>query len=388
MTIVQDIYLVTRNARDKVQQVRAQLSQDGNNFIINRITGQYQGKQTDQPERCIDKGKAKRSVLEQAELEFNSIVKKYKDRGYKDIKDLTKTPFDEISPADMDAIVPTIKTDSSGFFKPMLAKDSNAVQSSVLNKPMLVSDKLDGVRCMMLVRDGEIRAISRGGKEYDVPTTHIKEELKDFFAANPKVILDGELYNHGYHLQTLSGIARTKSPDPRSEILEYWIYDIGEAEKTFEERLEILKKLQVEFADMEKVKVIDHTLTESYAEIQRLHNDAVERGYEGVVARKPKAKYAFGKRNSNMIKVKEYMEEEFEIIDYNDGLRPEDFCFILKTKDDKVFDAKPMGSRELKAQYMIDMDDIIGKFGTVKFFDWTIDGKPSQPIFKVIRDYE
>ena len=49
-----------------------------------------------------------------------------------------------------------------------------------------------------------------------------------------------------------------------------------------------------------------------------------------------------------MIKVKEYMEQEFEIIDYKDGLRDEDFCFILQTEDGKPFAAKPIGDRELK----------------------------------------
>ena len=77
MVILQDIYLVARNARDKVQQVQAKLLQEGNTFIIQRITGQYLGKQTEQPELIIDTGKAKRTVLEQAELQFNSIIKKF-----------------------------------------------------------------------------------------------------------------------------------------------------------------------------------------------------------------------------------------------------------------------------------------------------------------------
>ena len=63
------------------------------------------------------------------------------------------------------------------------------------------------------------------------------------------------------------------------------------------------------FKSFVTVKVIEHVLTESYGEIQKLHNTWVDEGYEGLVARKPGAKYAFGKRNSNMIKVKEYMEE-------------------------------------------------------------------------------
>ena len=388
MVVLQDIYLVARNARDKVQQIRAKLMQEGNIFVIQRITGQYLGKQTEQPELIIDKGKAKRSTLEQAELQFNSIINKYLDKGYKKLSDLTKTPFEDISESEMNNLVPSIKTDSNGFLKPMLAKDSNKCQTSVLNKRLLCSTKLNGVRCLMQLSEGEIHAISRGGKEYNVPTTLIREALKDFFKEYPSVILDGELYNHGHHLQELSGIARLKEWEDRCNILEYWIYDIADSTKTFEERLEFLMLLKDKLKDISKIKVIDHIETNSFREIQDLHNKWVNEGYEGLVARKPNSTYQFGKRGSDMIKVKEYMEQEFEIIDYKDGLRDEDFCFILQTEDGKPFAAKPIGNRELKDRYLRDIDEIIGKQGTVKFFEWSKEGVPQQPIFQVVRDYE
>lgn len=388
MVTLQDIYLVTRNARDKVQQVQAKLLQEGNTFVIQRITGQYLGVQTEQPELIIEKGKAKRTILQQAELQFNSIINKYMDKGYKKLTELTKTPFENISESEMNILVPSVKTDSSGFLKPMLAKDSNKCQTSVLNKKLLCSKKLNGVRCLMQFSNEEIHAISRGGKEYNVPTTLIRKELTKFFEDHPSVILDGELYNHGHHLQELSGIARLKEWEDRCEILEYWIYDIADSTKTFEERLILLKELKELFSDAVKVKVIDHEETNSFKEIQELHNEWVSEGYEGLVARKATSTYQFGKRGSDMIKVKEYMEQEFEIIDYRDGLRDEDFCFILETEDNKSFAAKPIGSKELKEQYLKDIDTIIGKKGTVKFFEWSKDGVPQQPIFQVIRDYE
>ena len=310
------------------------------------------------------------------------------DKGYKKLTDLTKTPFENISESEMNILVPSVKTDSSGFLKPMLAKDSNKCQTSVLNKRLLCSKKLNGVRCLMQFSNEEIHAISRGGKEYNVPTTLIREELTKFFEDHPSVILDGELYNHGHHLQELSGIARLKEWEDRCEILEYWIYDIADSTKTFEERLILLKELKELFSDAVKVKVIDHEETNSFKEIQELHNEWVSEGYEGLVARKATSTYQFGKRGSDMIKVKEYMEQEFEIIDYRDGLRDEDFCFILETEDNKSFAAKPIGSKELKEQYLKDIDTIIGKKGTVKFFEWSKDGVPQQPIFQVIRDYE
>lgn len=388
MVILQDIYLVNRNARDKVQQVQAQLGQDGNVFYIMRITGQYQGKQTEQALLTIDKGKAKRTVMEQAELQFNSIIKKYMDKGYKKLSDLTKTKFEDISEAEMEELVPSVKTDSRGFLKPMLAKDSNQVQSSVLNKPMWCSRKLDGVRAMFQFRDGEVHAISRGGKEYDVPTIHLRKDLEKFFAKHPSVILDGELYRHGTPLQIISGIARLKTWEPRCEKLEYWIYDIADSTLKFEERLEILKEIKDYLEKSAHIVVIEHIKTESYAEIQELHNKWVSEGYEGLVARKPESTYKFGRRGSDMIKVKEYMDSEFKIVDYNDGLRPEDFVFVLETEDGKYFEAKPIGTVEEKEQYMKDMDKIIGKMATVKYFDWSIKGIPLQPTLKTIRDYE
>lgn len=114
MIIISELILVTRNARDKIQVIITSLGQDGNTFLINRSTGQYQGKMTIQPTLKIEKGKAKRSVIQQAELEFNSIVNKYLDKGYKKLSLLTDDNFEDISPEEMDSLVPSLKTDQSG----------------------------------------------------------------------------------------------------------------------------------------------------------------------------------------------------------------------------------------------------------------------------------
>lgn len=117
MILLQDIILVTRNARDKVQQANAKLLQDGNTFYIKRITGQYKGQLTEQALLTITEGKARRTVLEQATLRFNSIIKGYKDRGYVDITELSKTPFLQISELEMDSLVPSVKSDTRGHDK-------------------------------------------------------------------------------------------------------------------------------------------------------------------------------------------------------------------------------------------------------------------------------
>ena len=386
--LVSQIHLVTRNARDKVQVVIAELEQNGNTFTIKRTTGQYQGKMTEQPELIIERGKAKRSVLQQAELEYNSIVKKYQDKGYKRLDSLTTSKFEAINPTEMDQLVPSVKSDQSGNLKPMLAKSSNDCQSSVLQKLMLCSRKLNGVRCMIKYdsEDDRIITISRGGKNYDDAVEHMLSELQVIFDKYPNLILDGELYHHGHMLQEISGIARLKKWEPRCEILQYWIYDIAN-DKTFIERLETLEELQelVEEQGFKYIKVLEHVETESWEEIQRLHDRWVQDGFEGLVARKPDKTYQFGKRGSDMIKVKMYQDAEFEIIDYKDGLREEDFCFICSTADGKPFAAKPIGDRELKAWYIENIDDLIGRKGVIKYFEISKDGIPQQPIFQAVR---
>ena len=387
MVLISEIVLVTRNARDKIQVAIASLNQEGNSFLIKRSTGQYQGKMSEQPILIIEKGKAKRSVIQQAELEFNSIINKYMDKGYKKLSTLTSENFEDLTSSELEVLVPTLKTDQSGNLKPMLAKSSEACQNSVLQKPMWCSRKLNGVRCMMKwdPETQTVITVSRGGKNYDVAAQHLTQEVATYLCDHPEVVLDGELYQHGVHLQTLSGIARLQTYESRCKKLEYWIYDLAIPDVAFEDRLELLEEIQDFFIDSEKIKVLDHVLTKSWNEIQQYHDQWVEEGFEGLVARKPDKNYEFGKRGSTMIKVKMYKDDEFEIIDYSEKLRDEDFCFICQTKEGIVFEAKPVGSREIKAEYLANMDDIIGRKGTVKYFELSKEGVPLQPVFQAVR---
>lgn len=398
MITVKTDYLVTRNAREKIQVVILNLLQDGVNFIIKRTTGQHFGKMTEQPEIFIEKGKVKRSISEQAFLEYNSKLKGYLDKGYKKLDDLTDIPFNELNSDEMDGIVPTLKVDQNGFSKVMLAKDFHKCQTSVLNKSMYCSRKLNGVRNSAIFNpnnitndslfreDNNINMVSRGGGLYNASTIHIQKELKIIFDKYPNLKLDGELYHHGYSLQVLSGLARLQTWEDRCSVLQYHIYDLEDGEMTFIDRLEILNKLKSEFKDLKTVFFLDHILTESWEQVQKLHDKFVAEGYEGVVCRKPDKVYGFGKRSSDMIKVKMYQEDSFRIIDWKEGLRGiEDMCFILETAEGKVFSAKPTGDMQLKEEYVKNMDDIIGLKGDVKFFDYSNERIPTQPIFLHVR---
>lgn len=383
-------YLITLNSRGKVQVVDLLLKQLMTYFEIHRVTGQLGGKQTIQPIITVSQGKAKRTPIQQAELEYNSHMKKYLDKGYKKLSEFTNKSFDECKESELLEFLGSHKTDSQGIPKPMLAQQSDKASPNVFEKAWYVSRKLDGVRCLLYYKDGEILSASRGGTDYDVPTSDIRQNkiLLKWFKQNPTLILDGELYSHGQSLQRLSGIARLKTWEDRCDILEYWIYDIV-SEKIFEERYNILMDLQELLENEIKVKVIDHYLLSGWMTIKKTHDDFVKEGYEGLVMRNPNKEYGIGKRSSlYMIKLKSYLESEFKITGYEDKLRPEDMVFTLVAQNGNPFSAKPIGPRELKYEYLENMESLIGKMATIKYFYLSDEGTPLQGILKTIRDYE
>lgn len=54
------------------------------------------------------------------------------------------------------------------------------------------------VRCLLFMRDGEVHTSSRGGQDYDIPATYIRNDpyVIDILTKNPGMILDGEIYRH------------------------------------------------------------------------------------------------------------------------------------------------------------------------------------------------
>lgn len=397
--------LVTKDNKGKTRVVEISYEWDDaqHGFVIRRKTYQYGGKVTVQPEIWIYKGKVKRTVSEQARLEYNSHLKKYTDKGYKLLPSSIKINNAVAVEAFVEEHLGNGVTDSNGFKKHMLAKQADKVATSVFDKIKYWygSRKIDGVRCSFYWKDGEVRTASRGGGDYDASTSFMRHNPKliQFFEEHPDIVLDGELYKHGKSLQQISGAARLEKDTAGMDWLEYYIYDVMDSTKTFEERLDILHDItdelnlgfnpEREWDDGElKFQIVPQETVVGWANIQKLHDKYVGEGFEGIIIRDPSKVYNFGGRTNAMIKVKMYKDAEFEIVGYSEGLRPEDMVFVCKTKEGKEFEAKPMGPRELKWEYLDRMDEIIGKMATVKYFYLSDEGCPLQPVLKCIRDYE
>lgn len=372
-------------------------------FGIYRTTYQYGGKRTEQPAIYIKVGKAARTLREQVELEYKSNMKKYLDKGYK----LLQGNIENYSEEQLHEIIGEVVTDASGFAKHMLAKQADKVKDSSIEKIKMwaVSRKIDGVRCSFYWKDGEVKSASRGGGDYDPSTYQLREHplLRSILSTHPDWILDGELYKHGKSLQQISGAARMEKTAVGCDWLEYYVYDIMIPNLPFSDRYALLYELaqlinQKSFnperewtKDELRMQVVPHVFISGdnkKDQIMELHNQYVAEGWEGCVARDVSKPYKYGGRGQEMIKFKMYQDAEFEITGISEGLRSEDMCFTLITADGIEFKAKPMGSRELKEQYREDLDKLIGKMATVKFFYLSDEGTPLQPVLKAIRDYD
>lgn len=366
-------------------------------YIIQRSYGQVGGKTTLSPTIVVDRTKQKRTWKEQLDLQYNSEVKKFKDKGYIEVD---KHP-NEYSIDELTGIFGEVKTNQYGVIKPQLAKQSEKVTNpKIYDKEWLISRKLDGVKALFYYSDGEIHTASRGGEHYDYATVHLRNNpvLLEFFSKFPNVILDGELFKRGKSLQQISGAARMEKNAYDCDWLEYWIYDCyltDKPEMTAMDRYIFLLENSSFFLysgveDDEKdepIKILVHVTVEGWASMELEHNKYVSEGFEGACITDPNKPYKPGSRGNQLIKIKQYKSEDFKVIGYELGLRgSEDMTFICQLDDGRTFKAMPVGDRATKAEYVENFEEKYkGHKVECTFFNYSDEGIPTQPKARIFR---
>lgn len=371
-------------------------------YIIQRSYGQVRGKTTLSPQIIVDRTKQKRNWQEQYTLQFNSEVKKYLDKGYKEID---KHP-NEYTDDELLSIFGDVKTNQYGVIKPQLAKQADKVTNpKIFNKEWLISRKLDGVKALFYWDGKEIHTASRGGEHYDYSTTHLRTNpsLVAFFKENPTVILDGELFVRGKTLQQISGAARMEKNAYDCDWLQYWIYDCYDSsnidmpakDRYTDILINKLNKINGIFVYMgvdddeisDSIRILYHEYVTGWDNMKALHDKWVAEGFEGAVITDPSKPYKVGSRCNNLIKIKQYKSEDFKVIGYKLGLRgSEDMTFTCELEDGRTFEAMPVGNREIKAEYVENFETKYkGHKAECTFFNYSDDGIPTQPKLRIFR---
>jgi DNA ligase-1 len=236
--------------------------------------------------------------------------------------------------------------------------------------------------------------MSRGGKQWNC-CQHIIDELEQVL---PKDwVLDGELYIHGSTFQEITKLVKTTKllAKPESVNVEFHVYDVPRAGY---EQTELggstwsNRKISVELIDefvenCKSVKVVRTDFAAHEEDVYELQSEYLEEGYEGAIVRERDGEYKFGYRSNKLLKVKNFMDEEYEIVGFTTGVgRFEGCCiWICETADGQSFKVVPQGTMDLRKETFNNADKNVGKWLKVKYFELTDDGIPRFPVGLGIR---
>jgi len=246
--------------------------------------------------------------------------------------------------------------------------------------PAIVQPKLDGVRC---ISNGK-EFISRKGKPYTT-LSHLEVNVKDMISKIGDVYLDGEIFNPNWNFQEV--VRAVKNPKGDGANLQYWVYDIVDESLSYAERLNLLKLFKNEY---DNIVIVDSYLVNNENEMKQKHTDFVAAGFEGTIIRNVSGKYKLKHRSKDLQKYKDFIDDEFKIVGGVEatGNDTGTVVFICETKDGKRFNVRPKGTREERAEWLKNIDNIFGLNLTVRYQNLSEDGVPIFPVGIAIRNYE
>lgn len=185
--------------------------------------------------------------------------------------------------------------------------------------PYFSQPKLDGIRCIV----SKAGMQSRQGKPI-TSCPHIMEALGPFFQAYPDAVLDGELYNHDLrdNFEKIVSLVRKTKPTTddyieASKLVQYHVYDCV-MDEPFIDRLGFINQFDYKSRYYPIVQAVTTKNAHDEHDIEMWLQQYLELGYEGQILRVPDSPYE-GKRSKNLIKHKEFEDDEFEIVSMEEG---------------------------------------------------------------------
>jgi len=256
--------------------------------------------------------------------------------------------------------------------------------------------KLDGIRCIMS-RDG---LLSRKNK-YFSSCPHLELYLHKI----PEGIkLDGELIIPNAPLSTIESFVMRQRPDLTvCQEIEFHVFDIIDTEAPFSARIEEANRIvelmeeyyilcrtskdhpyqRINYFSKKCPFKIVHTILHdkpiSDDELKDQFDEFKEMGYEGMMVRNLDAPYEINKRSPGLLKMKSFVDSEFEIVDVIPGTGGLG-VFVCQTSSGQEFKCSFKGTTAKKKQILTYKQNYIGKFLKVEFEGFSEYGIPRCPV--------
>lgn len=291
--------------------------------------------------------------FEQAVSEAESRIAKQLDKGY------TRDQIKLTSPPKLP--------------RPMLAHVFHERQHYV-TYPAYMQPKLNGMRCTAWRKGDTVELRSRANKLIDT-CPHLETQLLAILKDGES--RDGEIYVHGWTFQEI--MRAVKKAREETTNLEFHMYDVP-SEGTFEDRFVKLDKALPKNLDNKLHYVPTVQVADKKAALDQL--DAyLAAGYEGGMLRNTLGLYKFGHRSNDLLKLKTFVDAEFQVVGVSEGTgKDEGTAIFTCVTDGKEFQVRPTGTHEERAEYLTNFARYDGKRLTVKYQDLSEDGIPIFPV--------
>lgn len=311
---------------------------------------------------CVAKniGKANETTPEeQARAEAKSKIETKMSTGY----------FDTVEEAESEEVI-----------LPMLAKSFDNEKHKVVY-PCYGQPKLDGMRAL-----GGSNIISRKGKVIDT-MAHIQADIDSIPV---KDLLDGELYAHGHTFQeNMKAIKKIRSVAedgiPASTDVKYHVYDMVLSNTSFIYRYTLLNNL---VKNCPNIEIVPTAIINNEDELKAYHQENLAKGYEGTIIRHSDAGYAVNKRDTQLLKYKDFIDIACKVVDIKPcKKRPEQgecVCegYAFNDPDQGVvkFGTGMKFSHKEREEILANKENYIGQTAEIRFFEYTDDGVPRFPV--------
>jgi DNA ligase-1 len=325
---------------------------------LQQQSGIFEGNLVVHSKICTSKNIGKTNEItgsEQALLELESLYKSKLDEGY----------FKTIKEADTVEVI-----------LPMLAKSYEDYKDKIDWDICYIQPKLDGMRCLAIVKDGNITLISRDGKSIE-NMNHIIDELVNI---RGNVILDGELYSHGNTFQENMKLIKKYRPG-LTENIKYHVYDhISGLE--FNKRN---AKLKTCIDENQNIVFVETYKITSENQLKTFHSQFIEMGYEGSIIRHGNKSYGINKRCDSLLKYKDFQDIALVIEDITPNESNPNHGTPNFTLNGKQFKAGVKMSHDDRHDLLINRENYIGKTAEIRYFEMTDGGIPRFPVMIGIR---
>ena len=181
--------------------------------------------------------------------------------------------------------------------------------------PVFISNKLDGIRCLVI----DSVVYSRSLKP--IRNKHVQQLFgKPEYNGLDGELVVGDIYAKDVFQKTTSGVMSAEgAPD-----VKFYVFDICTApEETFTARRFILHHKLKNLPSDSNVVMLEQHYVETLYDLQQYLEDERIKGGEGLICRNPDGKYKYGRstpKEQLSVKLKFFETEEFEVIGFEERM--------------------------------------------------------------------